>query len=123
MQPMASDSKTNYVGFYYRWGHEPVGCYGGVGTWLHPDVMELWIVDDQGNEHYGGHGAHHSSWGPQEYGYGPPNYHSCEYHQGTFADNIHYQGCQADQDCANNVLQPYLLNHVHNRGVCPGAGN
>lgn len=86
----ATTKTTTYVGWYSRWGHEE-SCYG------YPDLMDVWLVDDQSNEYRVGETAHNECLG---------------YHNGTFAYSQRWIDCQ-NQSGGCEMITGTVLSHVH----------
>ena len=71
-------AQTVWAGWYVRWGQEG-SCQGGGAPGYDPDMWDVWVVDDQGNEYYSGETSHNV----------------CNSHSGTFYDNYYYRSCNA----------------------------
>jgi hypothetical protein len=90
--------KTNYVGYYLRWRQEG-SCLGGPysAPGYDPDMMDIWVVDDQANEYYAGETGHQTC-----------NYHPNDYYYGGY-----YTDCQSLNGGFCPMVEQAVLPHRH----------
>lgn len=105
VEPSATgDTPVNYVGYYARWGWES-GCVGGTGPGQHPDLLDIWLVNEYGGEVYVGETTHTNA------------VPGCAYHQATFQDNLNtnYPNACDGGPCGWHPDYGQFLPHKHSK--------
>lgn len=104
MLGLGAEARSNYLGYYFRWGSEGGTCVGGADYNQNPDLMDAWLKGDGVDDVYLGETGHGTAAG-------------CAYHQGNWWNNsLLSTSCDGGQ-CAEWMGNlGYIEEHVHHAG-------